>query len=334
MDPFPHASTSWDSVSESEVYSPPSRLSAEANPDSSYPKATAMSFTRWTSRLSSHRLVDIATTLFTWLQFMCVGAAAIVLGVWAIAPVRERFMAYGLFDEESLLPLFELLIILTLLTLASIHVSLRRVAAHVDQLLAPQSTMIVGGAMHVYKPLLDAVRNTPPKQRTLDVLCLTGNHAWPQISSWVSQAETSRWTIRLFCLSPTFIAEDKRVPSAWVDHAKSTFSGVQEFVNRHSQDLQRRRVAISVHLYDSFPGVHGFSVGNGCLFVSCVHWHSNDKLADPLQQYEGFSAADRSGRADAYRMLFQNWLAHTERAVTTSWPEVAKRSEPVQGAVP
>ena len=266
----------------------------------------------------STRLMSAANTALVTVQLTFVTAATIVLAMWAIPPVRRWLIARGVFDDEALVPILELLVVLVLLILTTMVTLLRRIAANVETISVP-SAIVIEGPLPVQQFLDDAIKTVPFKQRTVDILGMTGRDAWPQLETWLNLEDTSKWTIRLFCLAPEYAQRSDVIPDTWATYASSTCEGVEEFVEMRKDDLRRRQISLSLHQYEAFPGIHGFTIGNGWLAISCTQWReSSNELENPPQLYEVFRASDLSRRAKTYRTLFKNWLSHAERSVVKS----------------
>lgn len=147
---------------------------------------------------------------------------------------------------------------------------------------------------------------TSRRKRQLDVLGLTLYSAWPTISFWLQQTTLRDWTIRFATLKSSGSAAHAWVPDDWPSESAANVSAIRKFVE--SASLEQRRISIEIAEYDFVPGIHGFRLGNGDVFISSLLWQEDRRLGKPGFSYEYVPASDDSVGAIALRRLFDNWF--------------------------
>lgn len=142
--------------------------------------------------------------------------------------------------------------------------------------------------------------------KSIDVLGLTLYSAWPQFSFWLQNEDVSDWSVRAAVLDPD--VEVPAVSSAWSVEARGKIEAIERFASR--REIVRRRISIDVRTYAFTPGVHGFRLGNGDVYLSVVHWDDDgDVVASEGISYQYVAAADRRPSAEGTRRLFDSWFA-------------------------
>ena len=274
-------------------------------------------------RLST--LIGLANTV----QYVALGFAIVLLSIWIIPPLRAPLVRYGLFDDASLAPIFELLLALTLVVLGIVAHRLSALTQAVADLTPVRSTLIRGGVSYVYPALLSSLSAVEPSQRSVDVLGLTLYTAWPHLKGFLDTNEQTGWTIRMLCLDPAFIKSSEYLDSGWCGSAEATLKSIQTYQVAQTQKLSQRGVSIDVRCYRCPPAIHGFRIGDGTVYMSASRWEAG-VIAEPHYEYEVFRADDRTNRAEAYRRLFDNWF--TNALQSTNPATQPGTSQP--GAVP
>jgi hypothetical protein len=235
----------------------------------------------------------------------------------AIEPTR-LFLNRRVFelDQESLIGIVALVLGVNFL-------AMRQMAEHVGSVRARLEKVpemeILQDHSRVYPYLRDLLINPPPGHaRKLEVLGLTLYSAWPQLSVWLIGEELRDWEITLYSLSPSYIRDHADILAKdWAEEAEIIQEQIRKFPNvLKVLNLTDRRLKLELNCYSSFPGIHGFRIGQE-LFVSFAHWSGDQDglILRPYQFYEHFAASDTSIRASKYRDLFDNWIT---RAADTS----------------
>ena len=256
----------------------------------------------------------------TFCKALFLAIASLLLVASAIAPVRKRLQALGVFDDEVMNEAIGIAFILTVALMELIYrqmKQMKRMLAAGRAPLANGSEVLKGGVGNVYPHLLDTVRKANSRgEHSLEVLGLTLYTAWPQVEAWVAANELNGWTIVLHSLAPNFVQSNSELPATWAPQSQGMIESIRAFVDARKDELGRRKIALSVNAYAGFPAVHGFRVGREIL-ISFSQWNSQTatpKLDTPTYFYERFGPDDQSHRAEAYRSLFANWISHAERS--------------------
>jgi hypothetical protein len=287
---------------------------------------------------------SIAKKLLRRAQLGVVVVATLFLIGWAVGPIREPMKRLGLFDDSSVGAIVALLVTLIVAMLNELSERTNAVGnalavrdrellnrtERIDRALSllepPQSALIQDGNTKVYPQLLDELQRVPENARTLDVFGLHLTTAWPQLQGWLAQPETGHgWRIRMVCLSPEL--ERRGLPwirDEWYGFARAALQQIRGYLVKHDASLKSRNIRLTLDTYDCVPALHGFLLGNGSLFISCLRWETEtDTLDEPHFFYERFDSLDRSDRADAYRALFANWFEHAIRTSRQTRSEAA-----------
>jgi hypothetical protein len=166
-------------------------------------------------------------------------------------------------------------------------------------------------ALQHVKSRIDLISRT--EQQQLIILGLTMYRAWPSIERWVDGGDLRDWTVTCHILAPDFIRRHADVfDDEWATLAASYGSQIRR-QSVHAQE--RHRTTLRVQQYEHVPAVHGFRLGSGDVFLSFAHWDARtNKLASPNRFFEFYPGDDKSLRAEAYRALFDNWVAKASRA--------------------
>lgn len=147
------------------------------------------------------------------------------------------------------------------------------------------------------------------QQRKIDVVGMTLYSAWPVLSFLLARPDMHNWTVRLATIAPDAVAPLAWVPDDWTSESKANIKQIQTFAERQGAEHGHRLEVIE---YDFVPGVHGFRLGNGDVFVSVLLWQEDGRLGKPGFTYEYVPWDDPSSAAASARNLFDNWF---ERAV-------------------
>jgi hypothetical protein len=167
----------------------------------------------------------------------------------------------------------------------------------------------------MYDALLSsAERISAPGEKCLEVLALTLYSAWPTLSFWLQSDAAKGWDLRLITLAPD--ADTSWIPRDWPAESGANIAAAEQFARR--PDTVRRGIALAVSTYDFPPGVHGFRLGNGDVFVSYVHWDEDGLIGKSGFTYQLVSHTDVSPEADATRELFDNWLRRATAGVSAA----------------
>ncbi|MBO9534854.1 MAG: hypothetical protein J7513_17915 [Solirubrobacteraceae bacterium] len=149
-----------------------------------------------------------------------------------------------------------------------------------------------------------AVKRKSDKQ--LDILGLTLFSAWPQLQFFLERDATREWNIRIATLSPD--ADLATVPSGWLEESASNARQIAEFNARHADN------ELDVAFYSFQPGLHGFRLGNGDLFIAFIRWDGTE-LSKKGFQYQYLPAERTDKLAVALRDGFDNWFTQARAGV-------------------
>lgn len=168
-----------------------------------------------------------------------------------------------------------------------------------------------GGMYQMLLARADEIKR--PQQRTIDVLGLTLFSAWPYLRFWLEREGSAGWRIRFATLAADASSVVGVVPDDWPDESARNSAEIRRYAQLRA--VRDRRHSLEVVEYDFPPGVHGFRLGNGDVFLSVLRWQDDGRLGKPGFTYEFVPCNDDSAAADAYRELFENWFARaTARA--------------------
>lgn len=148
-------------------------------------------------------------------------------------------------------------------------------------------------------------------QRTLDVLGITLYTAWTSLKFWVMRPETTDWTVRMAAVMDRTSAMSPWIPGLWQKEAEIHLEDI--FETAQLRDVTARRIQLRPYAYDFVPGVHGYRLGNGDLFISFLRWQADGRLGKHGYTYEYISGEEQSASATSFRELFDSWF---ERAMT------------------
>lgn len=258
------------------------------------------------------RLLEFLQRVMRGLQYATLVLSTFLVAAWMITPLREFLQQWLLFDERTVLSVIALALSLVLGSLIALHRQLGVVSENLARLShTGQARVIDGGIRNIYEFVWPAVRDVQEKRdRNLKVLGLTLFSAWPMVRSWLETGKPADWRIELRLLQPAAARRHSPVVNPlWPQRAEDTLQDIQAFRALRASQLADQRVSLSVSTYEIAPAVHGFSLGNGALFIAFCHWADGaPHLDEPNQFYEYFPPEDLSHRARSYRKLFENWF--------------------------
>jgi hypothetical protein len=253
------------------------------------------------------RFARTLVTLFDRIQSWLVIGAFCLLTLVLIDPVRRAVARYVPLDTDFYVWLVAGMFTVTFAVLRQLESETSQLAGRLDA----NSSQLIENVNIVLDKLKESVcrPRVPEHERSLTVLGLTMYFTWPILERWIEHGDLRGWKLRLFILSPDYLRGNSSFKPGW--------AGLSEnFANQISQQVESLRgqgVTLDLRRYPVLPGLHGYQLGNGELFISFGRWDPADgKAANPNYFYEHFSAGDVSERAQQYRMLFDNWVQHLE----------------------
>lgn len=229
----------------------------------------------------------------------------VVLVALQVPWLDEPLKALGFRDTEEFRTVIVVLVISGLML--EIHDLSQRIAptpGHRQHFINPDD---------MYHALVGRMRNASRiSERRLDVLGLTLFSAWPTIYFNLQQREFTDWTIRMATISPKAVDAARWLPEDWLPESGENVKAVMKFAQ--DPGLQKRNIALEILLYDFVPGVHGFRLGNGDIYISNLLWQGDGLLGKPGFSYEFIPHGETGPSAEAYRELFNNWFTRAEAA--------------------
>jgi hypothetical protein len=243
-------------------------------------------------------LRDLSTRLMRSVPAGVAFAGTILLLALQVPFLREFFKGLGIGNNTN----FQAVVITLLLT--TVLLELRELARTIRRDDAGPQHFDTGQMYDTLKARADAIKKR--EHRRIDVLGLTLFSAWIHIGPiWLDRDGCVDWTIRFATLAKDAKSTGTMVPDDWLEESAGKAAQIRKYAQLPA--TKQRRHSIEVVEYDFVPGVHGFRLGNGDLFVSCVRWQEDGKLGKQFT-YEFIPCNDVSFRADAYRALFENWF--------------------------
>jgi hypothetical protein len=249
-----------------------------------------------------HRAADRIESIAQGGQVWVAIAAAVALFLLQIPGIETLASHLGVESNPHLRT------VVSLILLTSILLELRQL----KRTMAPARTDRIhySDPQDMYAALSEKARAiADPDQRTLDVLGMTLYSAWPALSFMLQRPEINNWTIRLATLSKDAVSPRQWIPDDWPAESAANVRQVYAFAAHQGRDHGHRFEVIE---YWFTPGVHGFRLGNGDLFISVLFWQEDGRLGKPGFTYDYVPSHDVSPGAAAMRSLFANWF---ERAV-------------------
>jgi hypothetical protein len=235
---------------------------------------------------------------------------AVGLAVLQIPGIHDIATAIGL-DKDT-----QLRTAVFSLVLASVLYELRQVKRSVTPVIGRQHFATTRDMYKMLEEKAEAI--VDPDRRSLDVLGLTLFIAWPELHLLLERPEMNEWKVRLAALAPGADASRLWVSADWPGESASMIKLVREF---RDAEGKRRGHQIDIHEYEFSPAVHGFSLGNGDLFISTLRWQEGGLLSKSDFAYDYVPGNDTSPWAAAMRLLFNNWF---ERAIG---PDAEERAQ-------
>jgi hypothetical protein len=265
-----------------------------------------------TRNIKLRRIYEVAERLVLY-------AGAVVLVLWAVSPTRKWLEGWLLFDSASISALVGFLLVILYKTLFGLEKAIERAGE------SGSTRLLTGGVNEVYPVLSTLIfaANTQHRRerrpRELEVLGLTLFTAWPYLEGVLSGRELDGWSVRLLCLDPEFIrACSPTISAGWAHEAASKVEQIRDYVEYNRAELDRRKVSIELRTYSCPPGVHGFRVAGRDVLLAVTHWGADNRFRPPYDFYEHVPLEDETGRAGAYRGLFENWISHARACSSLS----------------
>lgn len=252
-------------------------------------------------------LRDAATRIVRGAPRVVALAGAIVLvavQVPLLEPVLEKL---GLTGNQDLYAVVITLLLTTLL------IEMQDLSGLVTRDLQGPRHLDTDAMYELLKARADEIKKQ--EDRHIDVIGLTLFSAWIHLRFWLYRDGCTDWTIRFTTLAENTTRTFGLVPEDWPSESAGNRDEIRQYADR--QSTKSRRHKLKVIEYDFVPGVHGFRLGNGDVFVGSVRWEENGRLSKDFT-YEFIPGNDDSYRANAHRELFDNWFTRAASGGTVS----------------
>jgi hypothetical protein len=265
-------------------------------------RVTRKNISQLLGRMGEHFLLAAKFT-FVVLGMLFVIAASIL-------PLRRWLVAQNIVSDDIVNDAIAVAFLLNLVLFSLVYrrlIALHKAVKPSDQ----GQDLIEGGVGMAYPELLKTLKAVrSQREKSLTILGLTLATAGPMLYAW--KEHLRGWKINLYCLDPRSVsANSDEIPRGWANKCQSMIDDLSERAN----ELRQMGIDLGLKTYSMFPGVFGFCVDNGDIFVGIAHWDVTPlgaTLAEPVHFYECFRSGDNSARANCYRQLFGSWLSAAE----------------------
>ena len=119
--------------------------------------------------------------------------------------------------------------------------------------------------------------------------------------------------LNLYHLDVDFIKNHSCLKDSWRHEARQYPEEIRAFIKDNQEKLIENDVEINIFPYFHIPGVHGFRIGNGNLYISFSLWSNGQIKGADSCTFERIVGSDTSKRAEYMRELYANWIESAEQ---------------------
>ena len=257
------------------------------------------------------RAGHVFLTIIRFATWPALIASALFLGLWMVPAAREWMIEHKWATDDAAIAVIGIMIPFTLGSIASLNRQVSRLSGVVNELLASRDQDTIRGGTGAIYPLIDAELRARKKSRTpivIDVLGYTLFSVYPALTTWLEDDVLANMSINLYALDPAFARSSPLIRDDWATRSTAEQENIRRLLDENAEKLTKRNVTVQIHTYSHIPAIHGFSIGNGSLYISFAIW-SRGQVADPQNAvFERVRGSDDSFHAKALRTLFDNWV--------------------------
>lgn len=246
----------------------------------------------------TRRIWEIVTTTFALVT-------AVYLVLNTIGPTRALLEKYVVkLNVEVLAAFVAIMLEVAIIAIYQLGREVRRLTSRLEPDTGTRMFPDIGSVIRHIQAESSQLRR---RDRSLEVLGLTLNTAWPQLVTWLISSGTTHWRIRLHCLDPDFLRGCAELPDHWAEEVERIRGRIGRTLEQEKLAIQEQQIQFDVEYYACVPIVHGFRCGNGDIYISYLQWTSSG-APRPFEFYELVRHDDNTERAEYYRLLFDSWL--------------------------
>ncbi|WP_222982484.1 hypothetical protein [Flagellimonas meishanensis] len=143
---------------------------------------------------------------------------------------------------------------------------------------------------------------------TIDIIGYTLYSVQPKIIEWKKMGLLKNIEINICHLDPSFIENNEQFDKTWSTHLKMYLKSIGIFIKDNELELRNNKVKFNFYPYKHNPGVHGFRLSNGSLFMSFANWDGGIIEQPTNSVFVHLRPNENSQMAFRMRLLFRNWL--------------------------